>query len=240
MTGSGTNGRGDPERSRFLAAMSHDIRTPLTALRGALGLLERKDFSPEMAHQMVGMMRRASSRFERLALGLVAVDLIDEGSMPLLREACDLRYLAADSVNGLKREHDLVALDLPEQPVEVACDRDRTMQALDHLLDNARKFGGPDGTVRVAVRSDGSHGVVAVSDDGPGVPKEHQERIFDRYVQVGDRLPNEPRGAGIGLFLARWSAEVMGGAVVLADGGPKPTFELQLPALSAVGNDFTS
>jgi signal transduction histidine kinase len=214
--------------------MSHDIRTPLTALRGALGLLDRKDVSPEMTHQMVEMLRRTSNRFERLALGLVAVDLIDEGSMPVLREVCDLRYLAADAINALKREHGLIEVDLPDEPVEVACDRDRTMQALDHVLDNARKFGGPDGTVSVAVRSDGTHGIVAITDEGPGVPAEERERIFQRYVQVGERLPNEPRGAGIGLYLARWSAEVMGGSVSLTDGGPKPTFELRLPALGAV------
>ena len=234
MTGSEPEGRGDPERSRFLATMSHDIRTPLTALRGALGLLERGDVPPEVHDQMIRMVRRSSIRFERLAFGLIAIDLIDAGSTPILREAADLREIVEDVVAATQREHELLDVDIPQERVDVACDRDRTGQALDHLIDNARKFGGPGSTVRVSVSADGSRGIVTVSDEGPGIAPEDRERIFQRYVQVGERMPNEPRGAGIGLYLARWNAEAMGGSVRLIDTAQSGSiFELSLPLLPA-------
>jgi signal transduction histidine kinase len=234
MTGPRKDGDGDPARSRFLATMSHDIRTPLTALRGALGLLERDEVPADVARQMVEMLRRASSRFERLAFGLVAIDLIEDGSMPLAREVCDLRDLVHDAVTASRREHAAIRVATARHPVEVVVDRDRTMQALDHLLDNARKFGGPDGTVSVEVLDRGERGVVTISDEGPGIALAERARIFERYVQVGERLPNEPRGAGIGLYLARWSAEAMGGELRLLDGGAGASFELVLPSAASL------
>lgn len=227
---------GDEARNRFLATMSHDIRSPLTALRGALGLLERQDVAPEVAHQMVDMLRRASSRFERLAFALVSVDLIDNGSMPLLLEPCDLRHLVDDAVSSFRREHDAIVVRAPDGPVEVVCDRDRVLQALDHLLDNARKFGGPGGTVSLEVLVRDGDGVVRVTDEGPGVASEDRARIFERYVQVGERLPNEPRGTGIGLYLARWSAEAAGGRVELAEDAGGATFELSVPSFARVAD----
>lgn len=231
MTGSEGGRRSDPDRSRFLATMSHDVRTPLTALRGALGLLERGDLPPEVMHQMVQMLRRASIRFERLTFGLLAIDLIDNGSMPILREVCDLRQMVEEAVASTRREHASVEFEPPDRAVDVACDRDRTLQALDHLLDNARKFGGPEGTVRVSVAAEDDSGVVRIIDEGPGVPEGDREKIFERYVQLAERLPNEPRGAGIGLYLARWNAAAMDGSVVAAEGGPGATFELRLPLM---------
>lgn len=216
-------------RTRFLETISHDLRTPLTALRGALGLLERQDVPPEMTQQMVSLLRRASDRLERLAFALITIDLIDNGSLSTLREVVDLREIVEDATRVTRREHPSIALDLPPEPVTVTCDRERLEQTLDHLLDNARKFGGADGTIRVEVRSDETHATVRVSDEGPGIDPADRERVFERYVQIGERLPNEPRGAGIGLYLARWSVEAVGGSIEIGEGGPGATFEIRLP-----------
>ena len=217
------------ERTAFLATMSHDLRTPLTALRGALGLMERSTLPAELIPQMVSMMRRSSDRLERLALALIAMDLIDNGTMSVLSELVDLREIAEDAAAITRREHPQVELELPEEPLPVVCDRERAMQALDHLLDNARKFGGPEGVIRVTVERRGGRGVVTVVDQGPGIPDEERDRIFERYAQIGERLPNEPRGTGIGLYLARWNAEAMRGALDLTASSPTgSTFALSL------------
>ena len=216
------------ERTAYLATMSHDLRTPLTALRGALGLMERSTLPPELLPQMVALMRRASDRLERLTLALISIDLIDNGTMSVLREVVDLREIAEDSVAVTRREHPEVELELPSEPLPVACDRERAMQALDHLLDNARKFGG-EAAVRVCVSRRGDAGIVSVTDEGPGIPEAERERIFERYAQIGERLPNEPRGAGVGLYLARWNAEAMGGSLTIQDPSDNgSTFELAL------------
>ena len=216
------------ERTAYLATMAHDLRTPLTALRGALGLMERSTLPPELLPQMVALMRRASDRLERLTLALISIDLIDNGTMSVLREVVDLREIAEDSVAVTRREHPAVELELPSEPILVACDRERAMQALDHLLDNARKFGG-EAAVRVVVSGRGDAGVVSVTDEGPGIPEDERERIFERYAQLGERLPNEPRGAGVGLYLARWNAEAMGGSLTIRDSSDTgSTFELAL------------
>jgi signal transduction histidine kinase len=96
-------------------------------------------------------------------------------------------------------------------------------------MDNARKFGGPEATIQVSVTAEDGRGVVRVRDEGPGVRPEDRERIFERYVQIGERLPNEPRGAGIGLYLVRWNAEAMGGRAQIVEAGPGTTAELSIP-----------
>jgi signal transduction histidine kinase len=220
----------DPGRDHFLATMSHDIRTPLTALRGALGLLEGREVRPEMAQQLIAMLRRSSTRLERLVFGLLAMDQIDNGSLNILREVVDLRDLVGEAAAATRREHQLIEVDLPGDAIEVVCDRERTLQALDHLLDNARKYGGEHGTIRISLERKDSFAAVRISDEGPGIPTEERERIFERYLQIGERLPNEPRGVGIGLYLARWNATAMGGSVDIADAGPgTTTLELRLP-----------
>jgi signal transduction histidine kinase len=230
MTDAGSPEDEKDARSHFLATMSHDLRTPLTALRGALGLLERKELPADTVHQMVAMLRRASDRLERLTLGLIAIELIDNGTMTVLREVADLREIVDEVVTTAKRSHAAIEVELPEGPVDVACDRERAAQAIDHILDNARKFGGPDGTISISVASEGGRGVVRVRDEGSGVRPEDRERVFERYVQIGERLQNEPRGAGIGLYLARWNAEAMGGSARIVEGGPGATVEFSIPA----------
>jgi signal transduction histidine kinase len=225
----------ESERRRFLATMSHDIRTPLTALRGALGLLERKELPPQLVDQMVTMLRKSSDRLERLTLSLIAIDLIDDGSMSVLSEVADLRELAEDAATITRREHPRIELDSPDEPVVVGCDKERVVQALDHILDNARKFGGPEGTIRLSIRAEADRGVVRIEDEGPGIAPEHRESIFERYLQIGERLPNEPRGAGIGLYLARWNARALKGDVTVVDGDAGAAVELTLPLLTAPG-----
>lgn len=219
-------------RTGFLATMSHDIRTPLTAIRGALGLLERENLPPEILEQMVSMLRRSSDRLERLVMGLITIDLIDDGAVSVLREVGDLREIVEDSLSVIRREHPNVQVAFPDDPVEVLHDRERTLQTLDHILDNARKFGGPDGIVRVEVSKREGQGVVRVSDQGPGIAPEYRRRVFERYLQIGERLPNEPRGAGIGLYLARSNAEAMGGSASIVEADEGTTVELSLPLLS--------
>lgn len=232
MTPAELKARAETDRSRFLATMSHDIRTPLTAMRGALSLIERENVPTHVMDQMIQMMRRASIRVERLAFGLLTIDQIEAGSLTILREVCDLRELVQEAVAITKKEHDLIDVQLPSGRVDVACDRERTMQALDHLLDNARKFGGGDGTISVVVSSTEDRGRVSIADDGPGIRAEDRERVFDRYVQAAERVDNEPRGTGVGLYVARWNAEAMSGRVELVSEEGGAVFELTLPLLA--------
>jgi signal transduction histidine kinase len=112
----------------------------------------------------------------------------------------------------------------------VLANQERLGQAVAHLLDNARKFGGANGRIGVEIRCENGFARMSVTDEGPGIPKADQERIFQCFVRLGHLLTRETQGAGVGLFIAKRSIEDMGGAIwVESLPGRGATFHVKLP-----------
>ena len=199
----------------FLSTISHELRTPLTALRGSLGLLGRPgmDMPPEMFDQMVAVMRRGADKLERVVMSFLVVNQIEHNALSIVREDLWLEDVVKERAGVLQREHANVDLKLPETPVPVYADRERLGQALDHMLENARKFGGPEGKVTVELECDQDTAVISVTDQGPGIDPRDQGRIFDPYVRLDNQSLAEMKGAGVGLFIAKWAIEAMGGSI---------------------------
>lgn len=219
---------------RFTADASHELRTPLTAIKsvGEVGLQEGGDAAA--CREVIGSMLEEADRLARLVDSLLTLSRADSGMMPLEREPTDLTALAADVIDCLgvlaeEKEQSLI-LDAGE-PVTAEIDRTTLRQALINLVDNAIKFTPRKGHIRVAVKlATAEEAVIEVSDDGPGIAKEHQARIFDRFYRVDKGRSREMGGAGLGLAITRWAVEVNNGRIMLeSEEGRGSTFRIVLP-----------
>jgi PAS domain S-box-containing protein len=218
-------------REDFIATISHELRTPLTGIKGSLDVLRRRGpaLPPGRLEQLIDMTSWGAERLETLVGNLLIVSDIAAGDMPLHIGDVELRDLVAERVGTSLKGHRLIDLSLPDDDVMVAADRQWLGRALDHVLDNARKFGGERGRIMIDVRVDGADAEIAVGDEGPGIPIEERERIFGRFVRLGDVMTRETQGAGIGLHIARRSVEAMGGTISVDDEDGDTTFRIRFP-----------
>lgn len=218
-------------KSDFLSTISHELRTPLTTIKGSLQVLERNPESipPELTRQMIGVTSRGAERLERLVMNLLIVSQIESGTMPLFADEVDLQEIIKERVGIVLRDHHDVSLSAPETPLMVRADRERFGQAIDHVFDNAVKFGR-DGNISIEIGRVDGYAHVAVRDEGPGIPEADRDRIFDRFVRLGDVLTRETQGAGVGLFIARQAMTAMNGEIwVESNPDQGSTFHIKIP-----------
>ncbi|HEX9890394.1 MAG TPA: ATP-binding protein [Nitriliruptorales bacterium] len=213
----------------FLANVGHELRTPLTTAMGFLQLATTRDLPEEKLRDVLGST----------LLGLRGLHHIVEDLLSLAADERRQERLAADRypvrvlVDAAAAEVDIDAgrldVDVPEN-LSVVGDGHRLTQVLANLVDNAAKFG-PDGG-RIAVRAAQQDGVVHidVADEGPGVPVDDRQLIFQLFSQRDPTSTRARGGLGIGLAVARSTARLHGGDLELIEDAPSTTFRLTLPA----------
>ena len=196
----------------FAADASHELRTPLTAIRGQLEVLAlAHDPSAQEVARVEAMVRRELERMEHLVDDLLLLARSDE-EPERRREAVDLAALAGDAVRrspSVERRFELRTHD----GATVAGDAQALQRALANLVANAVAHTAAGGLVRVTVERHGARVVLAVEDDGDGVPVAHRERIFERFHRVDPGRARIEGGAGLGLAIVRAIAESHGGGV---------------------------
>ncbi|HTI32567.1 MAG TPA: ATP-binding protein [Miltoncostaea sp.] len=222
------------ERARrdLVANVSHELKTPIAALKGFLELLEG-DVDERHRREFLGSMTQETDRLERLVEEQLQLARLDAGAVPLERERVDLAELAS-VVTGpripLARRAG-VTLTAPAEggpPVEVDVDPARIEQILLILLDNALRHTPRGGRVEVVVGRDGQDATLAVHDTGEGIAEEAQPFVFDRFYR-GDPS-REGRSAGLGLAIARGLAAAhRGGIDLVSSVGEGSTFTVRLP-----------
>ena len=204
----------EESKSDFLSTISHELRTPLTTIKGSLQVLSRPNASPntEIGRQMIEIMKRGSDRLERLVMNLLAVSQMETGAVQVFPDEVPLEELVRSRIGTILPEHPQVDLEVDESIV-VRADKERLSQVIEHLLDNARKFGPESGRIAIEITKENGYARLTVRDEGPGIPKIDQERIFDRFVRLGHVLTRETQGPGVGLFIVKRSLEAMSGSV---------------------------
>jgi signal transduction histidine kinase len=232
-------------KSRFLGVMSHELRTPLNAIGGYVELLDLGIQGPTTPKQRDALARIAANQrhllalindilsFARLEAGQVEYDLKPILVAQVLR---DVDVLIGPTASAKGTAYFLENCD-PE--LRVVADEERVRQILINLIGNAIKFAPADGWVRVSCEVDGDEISIRVGDNGPGIPLEKQETIFEPFVQVelDARAPRE--GAGLGLAISRELALGMGGDLVVNSvPGEGSEFLLSLPRFGSRGDDM--
>jgi signal transduction histidine kinase len=219
-------------RRDLVANVSHELKTPISALRAHLENLLDGVERPEPGTLQV--MLAQSERLGRLVDQLLELSRLESGDLPLHREEVRLRPLVSRVLSEIEvtraRDDVELAQDVPEDLPPIFADAERVHQVLFNLLDNAVRFTPSGGRVRVtASRGNGSVDV-AVADTGPGIAPEHLPRLFDRFYRVDTSRSREEGGTGIGLAIARSVVEAHGGRIWAdSEPGRGSTFTFELP-----------
>lgn len=228
----------DANRTRFLALISHELRSPLGPLRNGLQLLNRTNDPQKMA-QLLAMMSRQLALLERLVEDLVDIGRMSRGELELRLQHVALDEVVQTSVEAVRAQLEDKRQSLVVQPgprLLVNGDADRLRQVVVNLLTNASRYTPEGGNISVAVVQSGSESVVSVADDGVGLSPEDCSRVFDLFVRIAPS-GNGPAGSlGIGLTVTRAIVEMHQGRieVVSAGLGHGATFKVYLPVCDSV------
>lgn len=208
----------DLQRSRnlerqFLMSVSHDLRTPLTSIGGyAEAIADGAAPDPRQAAEVIAAESR---RLERLVRDLLDLARLDARRFSLELRPTDLVRVVAGSVEAFRPTAAaaglILTLDAPDALPPVAADAERLAQVAGNLLDNACRFAASSVAVSVSAGDDGA--VVAVDDNGPGIPPDELPRVFERLYTSGRAPVRAGGGSGLGLAIVRELAEAMGGSV---------------------------
>ena len=222
----------DAVKTAVLHAVSHDLRSPLTAIRAASEGLDSPSVELRAGEreELFETIRIEVHRLERLVNNLLDLSRLEAGPARRTPELWTVDALLASALEQLGREADRVEIHFAADLGLVRVDGRQLNRVLVNLLENALKFSSPSDPVDVTVEADGGRIAVRVRDRGPGIAEADRERIFDPF----ERGSNAGPGSGLGLAIARGFAEANGGRVwveVASDSTGGSTFVLELPEI---------
>ncbi|MCG6989885.1 MAG: HAMP domain-containing histidine kinase [Gemmatimonadetes bacterium] len=211
------------EMRRFMADAAHELRTPLAVLRGHADVALQKDRDGTEYREVLDDVSREAARMGDIVERMLLLARAEAGDWPTARESLFLDDVVLDVGNagralGGSRGVRIEVGDLDEAPVRG--DPALLRQLLMAFVDNAVKFSPDGGTVRLSLVRQGDMCVATVEDEGPGIPDEARPHVFERFYRADAARPRQ-QGAGLGLAIAEWIAELHGGSVALGtrDGG---------------------
>lgn len=224
-------------KNDVMAMITHEMRTPLTAIRGMSEVLMQFDADADRRREMHQTINEAAQRLSRMIDEYLDISRLESGVRQLRIASVRLATLIEQNLllmEPLAIQRDIkltrqLADDLPE----VLVDEDLISRALTNLLGNAIKYSPPNSEVIVSAKTDGKSCFVSVSDQGPGIPPELRVRIFEKFYRVPRIEDADAPGTGLGLAMVQEIVELHGGRVMLeSDAGSGSTFTLRLPIQS--------
>ena len=224
-------------KTEFLATLAHELRNPLAPIQNGLELLRLAGNNPEIATKVQDMMQRQLSHMVHLVDDLLDVARINSGKVELRKEQVELRTIVTNAVESslavMEAAHHALDLHMADEPLVVDGDAVRLVQVLGNLLTNAAKYTPERGRIALSVGREGRHAVIAVSDNGIGIPQQDIPTVFDMFTQVPTGAARSQGGLGIGLSLVRRLVEMHGGTVTAASPGEGKgsTFTVRLPVV---------
>jgi two-component system, OmpR family, phosphate regulon sensor histidine kinase PhoR len=221
-------------RQEFVANVSHELRTPLSLIKGyAETLLDGARNDPEVATRFLQTIDRNAERLRLLIDDLLTISELESGRVKLNLQTSALAPVVAKVLEEFKAPADAKGTTLRNRTPELAvrADANRLEQVLGNLVDNAIKYGRAQGTVTVGGRAAEQGQVeVFVQDDGPGIPAEALERVFERFYRVDKARSREQGGTGLGLAIVKHLVQSHGGRVwATSEVGRGTTFYFVLP-----------
>ena len=223
------------DKTRFLAATSHDIAQPLHAQGFFLAALREKLTEPDQL-DLLAKVEGSWRGLGNLLDGLVDVSRLDAGAIVADRRDLDLGALTfrvVEEFTAVAAEKE-IELKVHHDPITAKTDPILFARVIRNLLSNAIKFTGPGGQVDVSVKPVNEHVEVVISDTGPGIPLDKHEAVFGEYVQLGNRERNREKGLGLGLSIVRRLTELLQiDLSMVSEDGVGTSFLLRVPATMA-------
>jgi PAS domain S-box-containing protein len=227
----------DELKDEFVATVSHELRTPLAAIYGSAQTLQRPDLSldDESRARLLEVITNESERLTRIAGDILLANTLDSGRLLISRERVELGALAREVVDEMRAcfaQRDDISIELSgdDSLASVAGDPDKLRQVLINLIDNAVKYSPDGGRVEVGIEARENGVRVAIRDEGIGIPRGEQQRIFGKFYRVDPQLSRGIGGTGLGLYICRELLRRMQGRVWVVSGeGNGSTFFVDLP-----------
>jgi two-component system OmpR family sensor kinase len=217
---------------RFVADASHELRSPLTVLRGDLDVALRRERSPQEYRETLERMREETARITALAENLLVLARADAGLPATSLADVDLADVAERVVERAARQSEAagIILTVEAEPALVRGDAALLERAVGNLVENAVRYVPRGSRVTVRCARSGGRAALDVEDDGPGISAEHAPLVFERFYR-GDPARGRDAGTGLGLPIARAIAEAHGGCLTLERASPGTLFRLVVPAV---------
>jgi len=228
----------DRARRQLLADVSHELMTPLTAIRGYAETLGLPQFAPPTTEgtRAVKVIQEEGARIERLVGDLLDLARFEAGGISLAQESVDVdevfERVSERHAQAARDKQVAIVIDPHDEDLRLVGDPMRIEQAMQNLAANALKHTPPEGTVRLGARRDGDRVRLTVTDNGAGIPAEHLPHVFDRFYKA-DRSRSQS-GSGLGLSIVKAIVERHGGSVsVRSTPNVETIFEVSLPTSRA-------
>lgn len=223
-------------KNEFVSTVSHELRTPLTSIKGYVDLIldgSAGEIS-EIQEEFLRIVKENSDRLVELINEMLDISRIESGRVHLKVDPLNV----AESVRGavdtfravLAQSGRSLTVSVPKNLPQIAADRDRVGQVLVNLISNALKYSPGGGEVIVSARRDGDSVVISVTDQGLGITREDQKRLFTKFYRVDSAMTREIGGTGLGLSICKTIIELLGGSIgVKSKSGRGSTFWFSLP-----------
>ena len=196
----------------FISNMSHELKTPIATVKVALEALNNFNIidDPTRGREYLGMATSEMDRLELMATRVLNTSLMETGKIYLQRELCDMKKLVEDVITAIQlriEQHGAqVHFDYTGSSFDVHIDKLHTQGVLINLIDNSLKYGGPHVQINIALTSSNGAVQLALTDNGPGIPEEYKEKVFEKFFRVPTGNRHNTKGYGLGLSYA---AQVM-------------------------------
>ena len=204
-------------RQDFTANISHELKTPLTAISGYAELIENHMIEGEQEVHIAQQIRRNADRLLSLINDIIRLSELDHQELPRKFETVNLYKLAEECCKSLRVNAQLNGITLTCIGTDTLQNGDRELlkELVENLVQNSIRYNRENGWVRVKVSSENKHAFLTVSDNGIGIPKEQQERVFERFYRVDKSRSRETGGTGLGLAIVKHIAEIHNAQVCL-------------------------
>ena len=214
------------QRDDFLAMLVHELRSPLSVIKGASDLMlkEAHRLSKEQIETLLAQVRNSSTGLLKIVNDILDISKLESGKFEITKEENDLNVVLTDecdyykSLANEKQIEILTQLDVSLEKFKF--DPDRVRQVMNNLLSNALKFSTEGGKVIVKSNKQNERVFVSICDDGPGITDDMKHRIFHKFVQGGDNHTRE-KGTGLGLVISKGIVEAHGGSIWVEDNKPR-------------------
>ena len=222
-------------RTDFAANVSHELKTPLTSIRGFVETLQNGAIdNPPMAHKFLRIIMMETERLTRLINDILSISKLESGDDEVSVERLRLDKMAFDVADMLSihagEKEVTINCHMNNEPVNIMGNSDRVEQMLINLIENGIKYNKPGGSVTVQVFSNGIEANVAISDTGIGIAEENLPRLFERFYRVDKGRSRQMGGTGLGLAIVKHIIRSMGGEIeVHSKFGEGTEFLITLP-----------
>lgn len=223
-------------QENFIAAVSHEFKTPLASLKLSAETLQMREVNAEDQRKLADRMLQDAERLESMVTNILEAGAIDEGRLHLRPEVLPLEQALTPLVHRHSCRAHLQGVDVQQvqgEPLSVSCDRSAFAMIFDNLLGNATKSVAAKGrgTVQVEAAQDGELVRIDVRDDGLGFKPSEAQKLFEKFYRPGDELRRKTKGSGLGLYVVQTLVEASGGRVEAGSSGELQgaTFRVWLP-----------